>query len=612
MLLNIFVIVLVLLAVYFHYLQGFFSAAISAILVVISALLAVGYHENVVYSLLGGQYAAQAHAIALVVIFAITYIALRQIFDRLVPGNVAFPLLVDKIGSAACGLIAGIFGAGIVMMAASSLPFGPSIGGYERYPVTFDMPVSVFAGQREVAAEYDLLDAERFLENEPSRLLIPADDVLISLAAHVTKTGGPLSGGRSLESVHPDYLQELFGQRVGIQESASRVAQIENSLTIDGVYVAQSLPQDDQERWVVGRYAAGVRGPETVPQPPPLQPVLKPQPGQAILVVRAALGTGAIDSKNRMVSFGPANVRLVASGKNHFPIGTLEGGRTLMRAAPDDYLLVPGDRAVDLVFLVDEADVLEAGEAKTYRTKDGTFLEFKRLPKEYLPGTVTVGVPPPGDKVQVVRKAGGKAPPGRGTATAGAGGAAAGDDAAGGTAAAGPLTFQGMPDAYNAMPIQIPVQGAKGENEWGNWVLNEQRFQKLEVNPVRALQMIQQSGGEPTDRLYVTRQQAVVMWKAIPQGGSWDWANDLGNYELVDSNNRRHKPHGVYAQVVNANGAQSIFVRYDQSRSLTSVSPDKESKPTDVTLFWVVPNGSVIVTLEYKQERVQSFSITAE
>jgi hypothetical protein len=608
MLLNIFVFVLVLLALYFHYLQGFFSAGISATLVVISALVAVGYHENVVYSLLGGRYAAQAHAIALVIVFAITYIVLRQIFDRLVPGNVAFPVMVDKIGSAVCGLVAGVFGAGIVVMAASSLPFGPDIGGYTRYPVSFGMPVSVFAGQKEVAAQYDLLDAERFVDNQPDRLLIPVDDVVISLAEHVTKPGGPLGGSRSLASVHPDYLQELFGQRVGIQAAASRVASIDKSLKIEGVYVAPSLPQDDQERWVVGNYAAGVRGPETVPQPPPLPPVLKPQTGQALLVVRAMLGAGAIDTKNRMVSFGTANVRLVAGGKNYFPIGTVEGGRTLFRAAPDDYLLVPGDRAVDLVFLVDEADVLEAGEGKTYQTKAGTFLEFKRLPKEYLPETVAVGVPPPGDKVQVVRKQGGKAPPGRGSATAGTGGGGP----AGGAAAAGPLTFPGTPDSFNAMPNPIPVQGDKGESDWGAWTLTEQRFSKLEVNPTRALQMISSSPGEQIDRLYVTRQQAVVQWTGTPQGGSWDWANEVGNFEIVDANNKRHKPHGVYAKVVNANGAQSIFVRYDQSRPLTSLSPSKEAKPTEVTLFWVVPNGSVIVTLEYKQERVQSFSVTAE
>jgi len=112
--------------------------------------------------------------------------------------------------------------------------------------------------------------------------------------------------------------------------------------------------------------------------------------------------------------------------------------------------------------------------------------------------------------------------------------------------------------------------------------------------------------------VYVTKQQAIVKWTATPQGGSWDWANEVGNYALLDSNNRRHKPHGVFAKAVNSNGAETLFVRYDQSRPLTSVSPDKEAKPTEVTLFWVVPNGSVIVTLEYKQERVQSFSVTAE
>lgn len=604
MIFSILVILLLALVVYFHYLQGFFSAALSAVLVVISAMIAIGYHEDLVYTLLGGKYAAQAHAISLVCLFAIAYIVLRQIFDRLVPGNVRFPVTVDKVGAAVSGIIAGVFSVGIVVIAAHALPFGPSIAGYTRYPIEFEKELAVHQNQRAVDAQYDLLDAERFLNNEPEKLLIPVDDIVVSFAERVTSPGAPLSSGRPLTSVHPDYLQELFGQRIGMQLAASRVAQIENSLEVIGVYAAQSLAQDDQERWIMmGRMPSGIRGPESSPPPPPLPATLKPEPGQALLVVRATLDVGAADKKSNLVSFGPGNVRLVANEKNYFPIGTLEGGRTLLRNAPDDYLFVTPGRGVDLVFLVDESDVLVPGEANTYQTRPGTFLEFKRMAKEYLPSTVTVGVPPPGEKVQVVRKEGA-----RGPAVAGG----AGSDPGAGAAPAMSLAFEGAPDTLGQLPAPIAVQDAKGERDWGTYEMTDERFSSLEVSPTRTVEILG-SGGRPVERLYHTRQQGIVQWTTIPQGETkWEWADEIASYELVDANNKRYQPNGVAARVVNANGGQSLVAKYDAERSVRSVPMVSEVKPTEVTLYWVLPAKTAIRALEYKNERVQSINLDVQ
>src|SRR3954447_2347832 len=113
MLFSLFVIVFVGIIAYWHYLQGFFSAAISAILAIVAALVALGYQEQVV-SMLGGKFNDQANSIALVVLFAITYLVLRVIFDKAIPGNVRFPVLLDRIGAPIMGLFAGIFCVGIM------------------------------------------------------------------------------------------------------------------------------------------------------------------------------------------------------------------------------------------------------------------------------------------------------------------------------------------------------------------------------------------------------------------------------------------------------------------------------------------------------------------
>lgn len=198
MLFSLFVIVLIGIIAYWHYLQGFFSAAISAILAIIAALVAVGYHEQIV-GMIAGKMNEQASAIALVLLFAITYGVLRVIFDKAIPGNVRFPVLVDRIGAPIMGVIAGIFGVGVLVIAAQTLPFGPSIAGYQRYPVAFERSIIIRqAGkQGDVDAQYDEIDGERFLNNESSGLWIGADDMVLKVVKQVTAEGGPLSRGLS-------------------------------------------------------------------------------------------------------------------------------------------------------------------------------------------------------------------------------------------------------------------------------------------------------------------------------------------------------------------------------------------------------------------------------
>src|SRR5581483_10720516 len=89
-------IVIVLLVAFIHMIQGFFSAAISAVLAIFSAVLALSYHEVLVEKFLGGRMADSAHAMMLLILFATIYFVLRVVFDSLVPGNIRLPAVADK------------------------------------------------------------------------------------------------------------------------------------------------------------------------------------------------------------------------------------------------------------------------------------------------------------------------------------------------------------------------------------------------------------------------------------------------------------------------------------------------------------------------------------
>src|SRR4051812_48688887 len=121
MIFSVIIILIIGGVAYFHYAQGFFSATISAFCAVVAAVTAVSYHEVVVNSLLKGAVADYAHGMVLAALFAIVYIVLRVLADKMVPGALRLPVMVDRIGGAAMGLIAAIFTAGVVALVAQML-----------------------------------------------------------------------------------------------------------------------------------------------------------------------------------------------------------------------------------------------------------------------------------------------------------------------------------------------------------------------------------------------------------------------------------------------------------------------------------------------------------
>src|SRR2546421_645323 len=218
MIFSIIILLMVGVIAYFHYVQGLFSAMLSAICAILAAMIAISYQEVIVESLLKGKFADYANACMVIALFVVSYVILRQLFDRLIPGNVRVPVMVDKVGAGAMGIVAGLFTAGIFAIAAQMLPFGVSIGGYHRQDVgdrdvTANLPGITQA--QSLKAE-DELKGDKLDAAKTTGLLIPADDLVIGLVGKLSD-GGSLAGDRPLASVHPDYLGELFGQRLGLQ-----------------------------------------------------------------------------------------------------------------------------------------------------------------------------------------------------------------------------------------------------------------------------------------------------------------------------------------------------------------------------------------------------------
>ena len=392
MILTLIILALVGAVAFFHYLQGFFSATISAMLSIISAVLAFSLHEKVVDTLLGGRFSDFAHAMALAGLFAVIYGVLRVAFDKMVPGNVRFPVIVDKVGGGVMGLIAGVFVGGIVAIVAQYMPLHPSVAGYARYAVdnrSVIVPPEGTGGRSLDSETWDELKTPKpgqFEQGDKqTMMLIPMDDVVVNTVSRLSARDGSLGWDAPLEQSHPDFLQELFAQRLGVQGRATRVA-LKDAVQSVELYRLDSIERRDHEY-------------KELRQRPFEATPLKPANNQLLVVARLLFNRSAAD-KDGLVRFSPGAVRLVArqgtgpsaEWVNYYPIGTVDNAKTLYVSAPDDYLFADSkaaDAGADFAFLVDKSGFAEGGNSPSasLEVAPGAFIEFKRLAKKDLKDT---------------------------------------------------------------------------------------------------------------------------------------------------------------------------------------------------------------------------------
>jgi hypothetical protein len=332
MILSLMMFALTVVVAFFHYIQGFFSATISAILVVIAAVVAVAYHEQLAPLLFSAKFYEQAESISLVVLFAAAYIIPRLLFDWAVPGNVRLPVLVDKIGAGAAGVVAGLLSVGVLAIAAQALPFGPSIGMYSRFSVIDKTGITYpgLSGQNQDTENHEVLVGETIDADaaEKNHLWLWQDDLVNSLVKKVTGASGSLAGNQPFDSIHPDWIDELFGQRLGIQVGGNHALVSRPSsptVNVTGVYVWPpqiALNQVDQE-------LPTIRQSEE-----PLAPTVQYDPSsQVLLIVRTVFSGGKTiaDEVDGYLRFSAGSVRLVAGRpddaapfKDYYPVATLD------------------------------------------------------------------------------------------------------------------------------------------------------------------------------------------------------------------------------------------------------------------------------------------------
>ncbi len=592
MILNVIILILIGVIGFFHYVQGFFSATISAILAIIAAVLAVSYQETLIDMLLKGKMADEANAMTLCVLFAAIYITLRLIFDKAIPGNLRFPAILDKVGAGAMGIVAGIFTTGIIAIAAQSLPFGPSVGGYSRYVLRNDENVTVPTNrQQQDSVIYNEMNDESLDPDKEKSLMIPVDDIVLGTVQHLSD-GGTLAGDRTLSSIHPDYIQELFGDRIGIQIGANHSAYGANgasAISVTGLYSVSQLRTADPEF-------------KELRSDRQIKPVTLPGPGQILLIVRIAVDRNAADDVDKLFRFSTGSIRLVANDKNYFPIGTVDNADLLMSQKPDDFLFLDfgtsGSQSVDAAFLIDRDDLM--GDAKATTIPAGRFIEVKRSGRVDLSGkTINTDYSPSPDvnvlrkKIQMDRIHAAPTPALPSTPRASIP-APAPRPAPIENPPPQPPVAQTPPQTSASsaaqvspqLPYKIGVNTSDGEAQnvavaGGTVSLKDSRLDLVKIDPTATLDKLAVGDSQLTE-LYVPDGKKIVQVPTRASAGT-------SPPKLVDASGNSIAASGYFCLASPA-GKQGLFMRFDAEHGVDSVSVP--SGGGEVTYVFLVPSNT--------------------
>ena len=272
MIAELIVLIVILATVAFAYLKG--SVVKSSLLfinAIISSTVAFSFFETAGKIIIGYGYGGQwVLGICFIIIFIFVLIILNALTDKLAPTGLYFKESNDKIARSVIAVFAGLIIAGVILITAALLPLGTS-WPYERFDP----------------------QNKKLRPAEPDKgLILRADGFTAAFASWFSR--GSLCSSKSLAVFHPDFLNEIF---------LNRIRQDENNWIIAG-----SEAVDVKDAWEPNSTTKLVSATDSQP--------LGAIPGTKTVIVRTGLKGGSITrggamTEDNRLTFTLAQVRLL-------------------------------------------------------------------------------------------------------------------------------------------------------------------------------------------------------------------------------------------------------------------------------------------------------------
>jgi hypothetical protein len=258
---------------------------------IISSTIAFAFFETAGKLIIGYGYGGQwVLGICFIIIFIFVIIILNALTNKLAPTGLYFKESTGKIVRSVIAVFAGLIIAGVILITAALLPLGPS-WPYERFDP----------------------QNKKLRPAEPDKgLILRADGFTAAFASWFSR--GSLCSSKSFAVFHPDFLNEIFLNRIG--------KDADNNLIIAG-----SEAVDIKAAWEPNSTTKLVSASDSQP--------LGAMPGTKTVIVRTGLkgssikNGGALTEDNKL-TFTLAQIRLLCkadhstltgSSKVVYPVG---------------------------------------------------------------------------------------------------------------------------------------------------------------------------------------------------------------------------------------------------------------------------------------------------
>jgi hypothetical protein len=327
--LSFLVLVLIILITAYLANQGMLSSLLALATSLFASILAMALVEPF-QGVLAGWRPAYARGATFLVLFLVIYVVLRFAADAAVPKNIKLSRNVNRAAGGVVGFFTSLVVVGSMLIGLEMLPIGRTVMGFDRFPG--DRHMQAVGGD----GKTDPGEVARM-----SNVWLAPDRFVLTLWKGAARGQIGLPSGFPI--VHPDLSVESYGYRNQFPGSLRYLHGELLSVPANGcawLGADKKFTTDDG--------------------------VTMPAMGRRLLMVRTEIDKGRNDPKVSIDPGGDAYVRIAASqvrlvttkGRQHYPVGYMEGGRKFVSLPLDTGFLVDdfrGSKAVeDWIFEVAE------------------------------------------------------------------------------------------------------------------------------------------------------------------------------------------------------------------------------------------------------------------
>jgi hypothetical protein len=191
------VLLIVLGCAVYQYFKGSLVSSLATLMIVVwGSVVSFGYFEFLSRFLFIGQGAEGrfpalmpwAQMLSFALLFVFTFAFLQTGASRLISKNINLGLWPERVGRVCCGILLGIMLSGLLLTAAA---MGPLSSGYP----------------------YQRFDSTKPDVEKPGGVLLNVDGFATAWFSLIS--GGGMSGENSFAALHPDFLDQLYLNRLG-------------------------------------------------------------------------------------------------------------------------------------------------------------------------------------------------------------------------------------------------------------------------------------------------------------------------------------------------------------------------------------------------------------